>query len=302
MDLLAAYRAFVAVADHGGFTAGARICGQSQSTVSRQVADLEQYLGARLLRRTTRRVALTSDGEQLLEKARGLIAMLGEAERSVGRRALDVAGHLRIAAPAALGHVLLAPLLCSFLSRHPGMEGEMLTLRSREAAYVVNVAADLAIEIGPLQARLGERRKLGDVPMVLCGSPLLIRDLGAPKTVEDIARLPAVVSVPPGMEPHVWRLERGAEHREVDPSPRLRCDNLEALRAAVLESVGIALVPLWLIHHDLASGRLWRLLPQWHGGLQPLFAGPPGKGRPGPHARAFLDYLSSSLAREGIFA
>lgn len=302
MDLLAAYRALVLVADHGGFSAGARASGQSQSAISKQVADLEAHLGASLFTRTTRRVALTGDGERFLGKAREVIGLVADAERSVGSRAQVLDGSIRLAAPAALGHVLVAPALCAFLARHPELEGEIRTLRDRNAAPPDPDTIDLAIEIGPLRAQLGERRKLGDVPLVLCAGPMLVRDHGAPKTVDDIARLPTIESAPAGGRIAPWRLERGAEHREVAPATRLRCDNLEALRSAVLENAGIALAPLWLVHHEIASGRLWRLLPQWHGGLQPILAGPLGEDPPGPQARSFTDFLADSMARQGLFA
>lgn len=301
MDMLAAYRAFVLVADHGGFSAAARASGQSQSAVSRQVADLETHLGASMFRRTTRRVALTPDGERLIGKAREVIGLVAEAERSVGTRAQTLGGHIRLAAPAALGHVLVAPALCAFLARHPDLDGEIRTLRDRGAALSLVDDIDLAIEIGPVPARLGERRKLGDVPLVLCAGPMLVRDHGAPKTVDDLARLPTIESAPAGSRIAPWRLERGAEHREVSPATRLRCDNLEALRSAVLENAGIALAPLWLVHHEIASGRLWRLLPQWHGGLQPILAGPIGDAPLGPEANGFVDFLADSMGRQRLF-
>lgn len=302
MDLLAAYRAFVLVADNGGFSAGGRASGQSQSAISRQVADLEKHLGAQLLNRTTRRVALTPDGERFLKKAREVIGLVGDAERSVGSAKQALEGHLRIAAPAALGHVLIAPVLCAFLARNPSLEGEIRSLRDRESAAADLDDIDLAVEIGPLPSQLGERRKLGDVPLVLCAGPIFVRDHGAPKSVDDIARLPAIELAPAGARVRPWRLERGAEHREVAPEIRLRCDTLEALRSAVLENAGIALAPLWLVHDEIASGRLWRLLPQWHAGLQPILAGPPGDVSSGPEARGFCDYLADSMARQGLFA
>lgn len=302
MDQLAAYRAFVLVADHGGFSAAARAAGQSQSAISRQVADLEGHFDTLLFERTTRRVALTPDGERVLGTARGILALALEAERAVGSQASAAHCRLRIAAPASLGHVLLAPHICTFQARHPQFDIETQTLSASEAGHPHGKDVDLIIELGPQPARLGERRKLGDVPMVLCAAPGFVRKYGAPKTIDDAAKLPAVHVLPIGEPLRAWRLERGAEHREITPPAHLRCDSPEVARAAALESAGIALVPLWLVSRSIASGRLWRLLPQWHGGLVPIYAGPPGRIPPPAHVRDFLDFLAASLERDGIFA
>src|SRR5690349_521513 len=119
MDLLAAFRAFVRVAETGSFSAVARETGLTQPAISRQVAALEQHLGARLVHRTTRSVGLTEDGRDLLAHARSVLEAVERAEGAVGQRRGGVSGMVRLSAPVVFGRVLIAPRIHSLLERHP---------------------------------------------------------------------------------------------------------------------------------------------------------------------------------------
>ena len=126
MDVIAAYRIFVRLAERGSFSAVARELQQSQPTVSRRLAELEDYLGSKLISRTTRSLSLTDEGQEFLAKAREILRLVDDAEQSVGARAQALSGRLRIFAPVSLGRVVLAPLLCRFLEKHPDIEADLL--------------------------------------------------------------------------------------------------------------------------------------------------------------------------------
>jgi DNA-binding transcriptional LysR family regulator len=129
----------------------------------------------------------------------------------------------------------------------------------------------------------------------------LIRDHGTPRRIEQIAGLPAVVFIGPDMVHDNWRLERGAEIREIVPDARLRSDSSEAVLAALVESAGIGLVPLWLVQDAIKQGKLWRLLPQWTGGVLPIHLAYPESRTPNARARAFIDALTKSLKGDKLF-
>ena len=299
MDVVAAYRIFVRLAERGSFSAVAREFQQSQPTVSRRLAELENHLGARLITRTTRSLSLTDEGQELLVKAREVLRLVDDAEQSVGARAEALSGRLRIFAPVSLGRVVLAPRLCAFLEQHPEIEADLLL--SDQPVDMVENGIDVSLSIGFPRRRSDRARKLGDVPLVLCGSPGLIRDHGTPKRIGEIAQLPAVVFIGPDMVHDDWRLERGAEIREIVPDARLRSDSSEAILAALVEGAGIGLVQLWLVQDAIYHGKLWRLLPKWTGGVLPIHLAYPESRTPNARARAFIDYLVKSLKGDKMF-
>lgn len=299
MDMVAAYRAFVRIAERGSFSAVARETGQSQPTVSRHLSELEEYLGTRLIARTTRSLSLTAEGQEFLEKAREVLRSLEEAEQSVGARAQALSGRLVITAPVSLGRIVLLPRLSGFMARHQGVVVDLL-LSDRPAQFGKH-GADLALAAGLPRRRTDRSRKLGEVPLVLCGAPGLIRDSGTPGTVDALADLPAVVSLGSANDGG-WQLERGAEIREVSPSPRFRSDSWEAVLAALVEGIGVGLAPLWLVQDAIDRGALWRLLPQWSGGVVPLYLVQPAARAPNARMRAFSDYLGQSLKGDRMFA
>ena len=125
MDLIAAFRVFLRVAESGSFSAVAREAGTTQPAVSRQVSALEEHLGARLIQRTTRSLTLTEEGRALLDHARRVLDSVEEAEAAVGRGHPVVGGLVRIAAPASFGRLYVAPLMPRLMDRHPDLLVEL---------------------------------------------------------------------------------------------------------------------------------------------------------------------------------
>ena len=299
MDLVASYRAFVRLAERGSFSAVARELGQSQPTVSRRLSELEEHLGTRLIARTTRTFSLTAEGQEFLDKARQVLRALDDAEHAVGARAQSLSGRLRILAPVSLGRIFLVPRLSKFMARHHGIDVDLVL--SENPGNLHREGIDLALSVG-YSDRLADRSgKLGEVPMVLCGSPGLIRDAGTPRNVEALSSLPAVVPIRADLANDIWRLERGIEIREVVPQARFRSDSSEAMLAAMIEGLGIGLAPLWLVQEAIEQGRLWRLLPQWRGGVLPVHIAYPEGRTPNARARALIEFLTASVKGDKLF-
>ena len=298
MDLIAAYRSFVRLAERGSFSAVAREAGESQPTVSRRLSDLEAYLGTRLVLRTTRRLALTPEGRELLDKARAVLRATDAAEQAVGSRARSLSGRLAVAAPISFGRIVLVPRIAEFMARHREITVD-LTL-SDGPLEALPPGIDLALATGMMPPRGDLLRKLGDVPLVLCGAPALIGAAGTPRSVEALEALPAVVLTGMGETGDLWRLERGAEIREVVPASRLRSNSAEAVLAALVAGLGIGLVPQWLAQQAIDSQQLWRLLPQWRGGLMPVHIASPGGQTLNARARALAEFLAETLRGERL--
>jgi DNA-binding transcriptional LysR family regulator len=164
MDRLAAMQTFVRVVESGSFSAVAREAGGTQSAVSKQVATLEAALGARLLNRTTRSLALTEEGERYFEQARRLVAEVAEAEASLRQGQQRLSGWLRVAAAVGFGRLKLLPLVHSFLAQHPEVRIDL----KLDDGFVdlVEQGIDVAVRVGMLPdsslvaRRIGTTRRL----------------------------------------------------------------------------------------------------------------------------------------------
>src|SRR5689334_9417841 len=148
MDKFRAMQTFVRIADSGSLTAAARELGTSLPAVVRSLAGYEQALGVRLFHRTTRRITLTEEGRQHLERSRHVLSALEEAEAALGAQAAAPAGQLRITAPVLFGQMYVAPAVTRFVQRHPGLKCSLLLLD--RVVNLLEEGLDLGIRIGRL--------------------------------------------------------------------------------------------------------------------------------------------------------
>jgi DNA-binding transcriptional LysR family regulator len=161
-------RMFAAVADLGGISAAARHLGRQKSTVSRDLALLEDRLGTRLVNRTTRHVSLTDAGELLAAHARRVVEEMEQAEAALSAMSDEPRGPLRLTAPYAFVRFVLAPQLAGFLARYPLIR--LSIDPTTKVLDLVEEGLDLAIRIGDLPSSSLVARKLADVPLVLVAS------------------------------------------------------------------------------------------------------------------------------------
>ncbi|NTX17094.1 LysR family transcriptional regulator [Myxococcus llanfairpwllgwyngyllgogerychwyrndrobwllllantysiliogogogochensis] len=231
-------RLFVAVARQLSFVEAARRLGIPTSTVSRRVALLEESLGTRLLQRTSRRVGLTLEGARLLERAGPLLDQLGEVLDQTMDREEEPAGRLRMTAPVTSGAQRIAPLLFSFMARHPRVDVELLLTNSK--VDLVEEGFDIAFRVGPiLDAELVARR-LWSIESVFVASPRFVQDVLKGRTLltrEELQDVPAVLSQPQG----VWRLRRrDGRVEEVRPRDvRVTVNDPRVALAAAQEGLGV---------------------------------------------------------------
>jgi DNA-binding transcriptional LysR family regulator len=262
-------RAFLEVARRQSFSAAARALGLTSSSVSKQIARLEERLGAQLLRRTTRRVSLTEAGTLYAERADRILSDIEEAQRAVADLDGTPRGTLRISAPTVLGSIRVAPAVLACRARYPELRIDLdLTDRIVDlVAERIDVAVRLAAEISP--ASLVARR-LADDLRVLCASPRYLRRHGTPRCLEDLADHDCITL---NLEPVArWTLVGPEGERVVPVSGTFRSSDTITLRDAAVAGVGLANLPDYVVQDQLESGALRRVLPEYGTSKRASFA------------------------------
>lgn len=293
MDRLAAMTLFKRVVETGSFSASAREAGLSQSSVSKQVAELEALLGTRLLQRTTRKLALTESGADYYAHCRRILADVEEAESSAGALHKVVSGTLRVAAPAAFGRLRLMPHIGDFLLQYPRLRLDV-TLSDR-LVDLVNAGIDVTVRLGQLADTSLAVRRLGRCTRLIAAASSYLNRRGTPTTLKALAVHDCIVLTETG---EVWRFTGPSGLETVRVSGQFRTDSTEAMRSALVAGLGVAVVPHWLIAPELADGTLVPLLPKHVPAALDISALYPQTPRVPAKVRAFIDFFSRRL-RDG---
>lgn len=281
---------FVQAVEAGSFTAAAHRVGLSKSAVGKSVAILEERLGVRLLDRTTRRLALTAEGADFYQSCLRVLAELDEAESRAASRRREVSGTLRISLPVTFGRRWVMPVLCDLARKHPKL---MLDVAFADRAVdLLEENIDLVVRLGdPGDSASLSTRHQGFQRLVTCGTPAYFAEHGRPTSIDDLANLDCITFAQGG---HVfpWKL-LDSEGRTVAVKVKGRhtISDGDALRAAVLDGLGIAQFPSWLVADELRNGTLQTVLaPQGVGG-SPIHALWPATRDLAPKIRATVDEL-----------
>lgn len=295
MDVLSAMRVFQTVADRGGFSAAAAQLNLSKASVSKQVSALEDHLGARLLNRTTRRLALTEVGQAYLARVRSILDDVAETESAVGRHHAAPCGTLKVNAPMSFALLHLSPALCDFMKRYPDLTVE-LNLTDRRVD-LVEEGVDVAVRIGRLADSSLIARRIAPARLAVCAAPAYLAEHGSPRTPADLAGHDCCVYTV-GERRDEWRFTGPDGGHTVHVAGRLRADNGQILRDAVLAGHCIGLFPTFMVGADLREGRLVRVLESYDIGEAGLYAiYPPGRHL-SAKVRAFVDYLAERFGPE----
>ena len=292
MDRLTATRVFVEVVERGSQTAAAEALEMSRAMVSRYLGELEAWVGARLLHRTTRKLSLTGAGEQLLGQCREMLAM-ADAMQSVSRT--DEAaprGTLRIACSQSLAQTWLVHALDDFIRLYPQVSVDLLV--GSQTVNLVEARIDLALRItNQLDPNL-IARQLAVCRSVVCATPAYLAKHGTPQQPEELAQHNCLSYAYFGRS--IWEFSRAGEPHAVAVSGNLSANESMVLLEAVLADIGISLQPRYSVSAHLRSGALVQLLPDYEPqqlGIHALY----GSRRQMPPAlRVLLDFLIERLA------
>lgn len=300
MDLLAALASFVRLAETGSFSAVARDMEVTQPSVSRQVAALEAHLGARLVQRTTRSVALTEDGRDFVAAARAVLEAVDRAEKTVGRRHGGIDGRVRVSAPTIFGRVLIAPRIHLLLERHPRLTVDLV--RDDGAADLVQEGVDIAIRVGELAADASYVvRRIGAFQRVIVGSAAYFAQTSEPLQPAELARHECILD-DRFSHRESWTLTGAQDLIEVPVSGRFRTDSPEAAREAVLTGLGLAVLASWLIRRDLQMGTVRAVLTDWKPAPVPVHVIYPSRRHLATRTRAVMDFLLHEIRSDPEFA
>jgi DNA-binding transcriptional LysR family regulator len=283
---------FAQTAEHGSFSAAARVLGLTPAGVSKNVARLEHDLGVRLFHRSTRRLRLTESGERFLQQVDGPLASLQAAVASLDDRGEDPAGTLKVSMGQAFGRNFLVPLLGAFLERYPRVLPDWHF--DNRQVDIVGEGFDAAVGGGFPLASGVVARELAPVHIVAVAAPAYLAGRAMPRSPADLAAFDAIMrrSSPTGrVRPWSLRSRRAAEVT-VQCRPRLIFSDPEAIAQAARLGLGVALLPMPFAFASIASGELVRLLPGWYSDAGPLSVYYPSRRMLPAKTRAFVDFVS----------
>ena len=293
---------FVQTAEHGSFSAAARILGLTPAGVSKNVARLEADLGMRLFHRSTRRLALTESGERFLQQVDGPLASLSGALAGARNRSDEPAGTLKVSMGQAFGRNFLVPLLGDFLARYPAVLPDWHF--DNRQVDLVGEGFDAAIGGGFELTPGVVARELAPVHIVAVASPAYMAGRPPPRHPDELATFDGIMrrSSPTGrVRPWTLRSRRSGADQPVPCKPRLIFSDPEAMAQAARLGVGVALLPMPFAFAAIETGELLRLLPGWYSDAGPVSLYYPSRSMVPAKTRVFVDFVTERF-RQADFA
>ena len=291
METIAGLRIFARVVEASSFSEAGRQLGVAPSSVSRQINDLEDSLGARLFQRTTRKLSLTEAGELYYERATRIVTEIDEAKLAVSQLDGTPTGILRLNVPGSLSRRYIVPTIVAFQKKYPGVE--IVLLASDQVMDMVEHRIDLTIRLGALNDSSLVARRIGSGRRVICASTAYLIKAGNPKSPDELAKHNCLTfRSNPGS--NIWKFKNvKSVISEVRVSGNLYANDGESLVAAAVMGHGIILVPEWLVSCELREGSLQELLTNYSSIPKetPMYALFPRQRHLPPKVRAFIDFI-----------
>jgi DNA-binding transcriptional LysR family regulator len=288
---LPALALFARVVQLHSFTGAADTSGLAKAAVSQRISRLEQRLGVQLLRRSTRRLAVTESGMRLFEHARALLEVARAADAAL---TTDVAlrGRLRLNAPGTIHRGVLARALASFLELHPGVTLSV-TLDDR-LIDLVKGDFDVVVRVSEAERRTSVARKLGTDRIVVVGAPAYLAGRPPPASPYDLVQHSCLrnAALPERVD---WRLGRRGRRYTVPVRSRFESADFTLLHAAALAGVGLLVTLEMTVSDELASGRLREVLGGYQSELLGIYAMLAERKPASPLGRALVQHLARAF-------
>ncbi|MDD2029623.1 LysR family transcriptional regulator [Pseudomonas sp. FP1154] len=287
MDRLQAMQVFVAVVELGSQSAAAEHLDLSRPVVSRYLAELEDWVGARLMHRTTRKLSLTAAGLEILPRCRQMLDLSGDMQAAVSTSDDAPRGMLRISASTSFGQAQLAAAMTEFVVRYPGVSVDLQMLD--RTVNLVDERIDLAIRMSnDLDPNLIARR-LTVCRSVICASPGYLREHPTPQRVEDLSRHNCLTHSYVGKS--LWHFEQDGEQVSVPVQGNISANEASTLLQATISGAGVAMLPSYQAGTHIKNGELIRLLPHAEPRRMNMYAVYASRKHMPSALRSLLDFL-----------
>ncbi|WP_233870641.1 LysR family transcriptional regulator [Paraburkholderia adhaesiva] len=294
MDLLKAMTVFVRVVETGNLTSAAVACDLSPTMVGNHLQALEARLGTRLIHRTTRKQQVSAFGQTYYERCVEILGLIDDSERLAHDHLATPRGRLRVTAPVMFTNECLIPAIAEYCESYPEVKLDIVATDA--ISDLVNDGFEAAIRIGPLGNPDLVARPLKPYRLVLCASPNYLKAHGTPATPDALSTHQCLTyAFPPRSEWYAAQPEwvlHGAEGRVVvRVDGRLKIDNSEALRRAVVRGLGVAMLPEILVNDDLRAKQLVEVLPDYAAPERQLNLLYLRERHTSPKLRSFIDFV-----------
>jgi len=289
MDKLNSMAIFTEVVKAEGFTAAADKIGLSRAQVSKSVMQLEQYLGTRLLNRTTRRISLTEIGSIYFERCNAILSDIDEMDSFASAQTSNPSGTLSLSAPTSFGILQLGQAIPVYTKQYPQVQVS-LNLADR-FIDVVSEGFDVVIRIAELEDSSLIARKIAPCKRIFCASPEYLAKNGVPKVPQDLAIHHCLV-YSNELKPDVWTLHGPAGIESIKVSGPICADNGDVLKEAAVAGLGVTLLPTFIVGPDIASGRLKQVLVDYCPPAISIYAIFPSRRYLSAKVRTFVDFIA----------
>lgn len=287
-------RVFVTVVDLGSQSAAADHLDLSRPVVSRYLAELEDWVGARLLHRTTRKLSLTAAGSETLPRCRQLLELCSDMQAAVSQPDDAPRGLLRLSVSTSFGQAQLADAIAEYVQRYPLVTVDLQMLD--RTVNLVDERIDLAIRTSnDLDPNLIARR-LTICRSVVCATPAYLREHPAPQKVEDLARHNCLTHSYFGKS--LWHFEEHGEHVSVPVHGTITANEASTLLRVTLAGAGVAMLPSYLAGDHIRRGELVRLLPEAEPRHLNIYAVYASRKHMPSALRSLLDFLVQRFPEE----
>jgi DNA-binding transcriptional LysR family regulator len=287
LDLLGALRSFIRVVDTGSFSAVARQERTSQSTITRQIGLLEDHFGVRLLHRTTRRLSLTHDGQDLLVHARHLLDTAAGMEAALGQHRSAPVGHVRFGTTVAFGLFLTARLPALF-GQHPDLSVELVM---RDGPIdLIEERLDLATQLGVAPDSSVVSRQIGTFGRIAVAAPAYLAQRGKPTHPSELERHECLVHAR-AADAVDWTFAGPGGPFTVTVRGAFSANDSAAVHLAAVSGLGIAMCPEIQVSDHVRRGRLVQILKDWAPTRAPAFIVYPSRRNLAPRTRVVIDFV-----------
>lgn len=299
MDFLRKSNIFVHVVDKGSFAKAADHLKINRPAVTNAINELEQDLGVKLFQRTTRKVTLTNEGEQVLEKILKIQQKVQEVQELFTPHPNKPSGKLRVDIPIALAKTIIIPNLSDFINQYPDID--IILGVSDQPVNLINDGVDCVLRIGQMPDSSLITQVIGKITMIICAAPSYLKRYGTPKQIKDLSKHVAINYVSGrGYRPIPWQLLDNNNAFTTRLKSSLTVNDTETFIVSAIAGIGLIQVPRICVQDYLNTGELIEVLPQKPVIQRPLSIIYPDKNFITPQVNVFIQWIKSLIKQHKL--